>query len=388
MSIPDRFDRRTAMRLTARASGAAVLGAGLPGLLAACGKTIKPAGRTDYILEYADVDNAVAGPPLGDLLRLVTARAKAKGVQPVLTSGSGFPGATPPEDLRLYTKSQYQVDPATGQHPPATGVAVAGPFAPAAIGPVAADAVRRGVKLVSYLVGFTPHTATIAVDPDRLGALLGEHAAAWAHQRLGGRGSVVLVEPTPDGPFSNGGFSLTVPSSLRALRRTLAQRAPGLEVVATRQAHAAITARQELPKLLAAHPDVRMVLAWSDDTAVGAARALRAARPGDRTGFYVGGLGIPALKGRSTLDELRRGDVLRALAAVRPSDLADALVDLPHALLQGDSPKDIMIVPQILTPGSAALAAHAADYSADPAAHVPELGARAGTNLNPLDSDA
>src|SRR5262249_34405532 len=114
------------------------------------------------------------------------------------------------------------------------------------------------------------------------------------------------------------------------------------------------------------------------DAAVGATQAVRAA---GRTDVLVGALGAPALSSRATIDELNRGDILRAVVAVRPRDLANAIVDLPHAILTGEPAHDIKLEPQTLTPGSPALRAHAADYSAEPAAPLDLGGA---VNLNPI----
>jgi ABC-type sugar transport system substrate-binding protein len=384
-------DRRTALRTALRAAAATSLGLGLPGVLSACGKTEAPVIATDYLLEYADtaLPPGLASPPLGDLVRLVTARARLLRVQPVLSPGEGVGTAAPPADLALLTAARNEVDPATGKHPPAIGVAVAGPFEPALIDPVAAAAAQRGVKLVSYLVPFAPRAAAITVPPAQLGALLATHAAGWAQQRHGGRGEVLLVVPDAGARSTNGAFVLTAPESEQALRRTLARVAPGLRIAGTLQAHAAVSVRQRLARALRAHPRVRLVLCWSDDTAVGAAAALRALHPGGRDGWYVGGQGTPALTSRAAIDELRRDDILRALVAARPRDLAQALVDLPHALLTGRAPRDIRIAPQTLTPGSAALAAHARDYSRDPGAVAARLNSGASsTSLNPIDPNA
>jgi ABC-type sugar transport system substrate-binding protein len=373
------IDRRTALRSALRAVGAMTLCGGLPGALVACGKTVPAVFRTDFIFEYAGVGDTRASPPLGDLVRLVTARARTAGVQPVLSPAEGTLDLTPPADLTSYTANQVEVDPATGKHPPKTGVAVAGPFRPAAMAPVAVDAAKRGVKLVSYLVPFEPRAAMIAVDAAALGALLAAHAASWARGHAGHPG-VLLVEPTM---HNEDAFSQSATVSMRALRSMLARLAPDLRIVGSVAADVGLTSNPKVAKRLRSDPDVRLVLCWSDDTALGVVKALRSLHPAIGDDFYVGGLGTPALTSRATIDELQRGDVLRAVIAARPKALADAIVDLSHALLRGTSPGDIHIEPQTLTRGSAALAAHAADYSSDPGSAAIESHALP-LNLNPI----
>ncbi len=378
-------DRRTALGLALRAGTATALAAGFPSVLAACssGTVTRVAPRSDYtIFLFGTISgDPPGGQPLGDLVRLLRARAIERRVAPVLAAR--IDDDTMLGNLQAISTAQARVDPATGKQTLSTILAVVGGADPARVAPIAAAAMKIGVKVVSYLIAFEPRTAAITVDPAQLGTLLATHAAGWARTRLGGRGDVLLVGPAANAA-SITGFAVLAPASERALRATLARLAPRLRIAASvRPASAGDPAAPEIARALRAHPDVRMVLCNDDVSAVAAARALRTAHRGGLSTLYAGGLGGPSLTSRATIDALRGDEVLRAVVAARPHDLVEALVELPRALLRGEPARDVRIVPQVLTRGSAALKAYARDYHSDPQPDLDTLDAGGLTPLNP-----
>jgi ABC-type sugar transport system substrate-binding protein len=237
-------------------------------------------------------------------------------------------------------------------------------FDAAAVDPIAAAALKDAIKIVSYVTPLAHQTAAITVDPARTGALLGAHAAQWAASRLGGRGSVLIVVPPP-GQTVPDPFVAGAAKGEPAIRAALAAKAPRLHVAGTAAAYGTPDARQAVSRALSTHPDVRIVLCWNDATAVGASQALRARHPaGERARLYVGGVGAPAIATRATLERLRHDDVLRALVAPRLRDLANALVDLPRALLRGQPAHDLAPPLRVLTASSSWLARYERDYGA------------------------
>jgi ABC-type sugar transport system substrate-binding protein len=374
------LDRRTALKWTMRAGAAATLGAGLPAALAGCGTTTPAPIKNEWVMKYLTgsygsvAGGGVAGsgsPPLGDLARLMRVRARALDVIPAL-----IPWTTDEAgDIRaLLAPAKPGADPETGKaYPPAEPLLVLGLADRSIVDPVAAEAIKADVKVVSYLTELTHQTAAISVNPALGGTLLATHAAGWAHQQLAGRGHVLLIRPAPGSatdPRYNL-FSATAPQSERALRSTLARAAPALRITAATVPRGD---QRALSRLLSSHATAAIVLCWDDAVAVAAARELRARHPTRREQLYVGGLGLPALTSRDAIDELRRNDVLRAVVAARPSDLANALIDVPRALLRNEPPRTTTIAPATLTPGSRALAAHDKDYSRNPARFVTKFG--------------
>lgn len=357
----DGVDRRTLLQRALRLGAAGVLGGALPGVLAACGKTTPaPQKRSDYFFGYGTgVGGTPPAPPFGDLVRLMAARAGELNVSPTISVHTGANLAS----LRTSAGRSSTRDPVTGTYPPNYSVVVIGFPESTALERIAADAVGLGVKVVSYLQEIERRTAAISVDAARMGTMLATHAAKWAEQRLGGRGSVLIVEPGRGdiGALASSPFASAAPKGIEALQTTLTRLAPRLAVTRT---HGDVT------RAVVAHPDVQMVLCWSDIVALGVAQTLRARHPAGTGKLYVGALGVPSLSSRATIDELRRDDVLRAVVAVPLRDLARAAVDLPTTLLIGQPARDIAVAPQLLTPGSAALTAQSRDFSRDHAVPV------------------
>lgn len=348
----ERFDRRTLLRGALRAGAGTALGLGLPAALGGCGgggqlntQSRAVAGRSiaiDYASYYAPID---------DLRRLVLARARATGAS---VTFSDDPAGAPAQAASLRTL--------TGDRGGFRVVVIAA-FDAATVEPIAAAALKRGIAIVSYVTPLRHQTALIEVDPARTGALLATNAAAWANAHVGGHGSVLLVVP-PSGVSVPDPFVAGAARSEPAIRATLAARSPNLRIAATAAAYGTPDARQAVGQALSAHPDVGIVLCWNDATAVGAAGALRDRAPaGDHSRLYAGGQGAPAITTGAALTELGRDDVLRCLVAPRLRDLADALVDLPRAVLRNQPAQTLAPPVAVLTPRSGELGLYARDYA-------------------------
>ena len=317
--------------MTRRALLAAGAAAGLQ--LAGCGGSDARIGTARRALARRSVaiDYASLYAPIEDVRRLVAARAAAVGAEVTFSNDTGGVAAQV-TNLRQWT----------GERGGFKAIAVAA-FDPAAVDPIAASAIRRGVRIVSYVTPLAHRTAAISVDHARAGRLLAERAAAR------GSGDVLLVRPpataTPD-PFARG----FAPAEA-AIRAVLGNR-----VVAAVAAQGRSDGAQAVAAALRANRGVRTVLAWNDLTALAAADVLP-------TGF-AGGLGAPALTGRDALRALRAGTALRCLVAPRLADLAAALVDVPLALAQGRPAADREVALHVLTRTSRAqIRAFTADYT-------------------------
>ncbi len=357
------IDRRTVLRRALRTGAAA----GLTGFLAACGSTSSPPPRrSDYFFAYGDGNGGpITNPPFGDLVRLIDVRARELNVAPVITESQG---ATI-DYLRSNAGPGQSRDSQTGTYLPAYDVVVCGFPVSSQVEAIATAAIRSKIKVVGFLQALEEQTAAIAVKPASLGALLATHAVDWALRERGGEGTALLVGPSSFdiGPNRERPYASQAPDAMRALRATLARRAPRLRVV---------TADVDVASALRAHPDAAIVLCWSDAIAVGAATALRALHPSGRDKLYAGGLGMPTLASRDSVVELRRDDVLRAVAAVDLRALANAAVDLPTTLLLGEPGGDIVLEPRLLTPGSRELAESERDFAVDPMATLAAIRRR------------
>lgn len=383
--------RRTVLR-------AAAAGLALPAALSACSTTAPTPPKTGYQI-FSDYYN----PPIGDLALLITARAKELGMAPALIGDSGADLLT---HLQIFT-APGSYNPATNKHQNYGNVIVVPaidttPFddggVTASLESLAATAIRNGIRIVAYPTPLKHQTAAILADAVQGARMLATEAAAWGGAHLPAGGSVLLVLPPAsdslDLPYTSQAAAME-----QAFRETLTRQAPDLTIAASATASA-----QEYPPAprrkkaiemtpgfiavadaLKHSPHIQMVLLWNDDAAFGAAQALRQHHPHTpQRSLFVGALGLPAVASRETFTELQRDDILRVVVAARARDLANAMVDLPHALAYHKAPAhDIQLPLQVLTPHSSALAAYSKDYARHPTAESNyEFGF--GTNqLNP-----
>jgi hypothetical protein len=73
-------------------------------------------------------------------------------------------------------------------------------------------------------------------------------------------------------------------------------------------------------------------------------------------------LGAPTAYTKATFVELESGGPFQLMVTARAGDLANAIVDLPHALLQGESIKSLTLPLSTLTPGSKLIAQFGQEY--------------------------
>jgi ABC-type sugar transport system substrate-binding protein len=352
--------RRAFLRM---AAGATV---GLPLALAGCGqKTPVAAFRRDFAILYG------AETPL-DIGRRLTLRAREQHVGPTLT-WAGENGLA--NQLVQWVRDNSglgQFDPATNSTPPSHGALVVPVAFLDVIEPLLATAMQRGFKVVAYPRPIRHQNAAIVIDAVRAATMLAEHAATWARARLGGRGDVLLAMPPAfEVKIGDPWAAAAAAEVQQAIRATLTRAAPGLRIAAT--LHGYLQPEELFARALAANPSVRMILTSDDTMGLNAAGALRAHHPvAARRDLYVGALGLPCVRSHAILREVERDDVLRAVVAAGPRDFANALIDVPRALLRGDSPGNVRLPLYVLAPGSSAL--RGGGYSADYLAHPPSTG--------------
>ena len=324
--------RRTALRL---AAGSGVLA------LAGCGNDASREGTRarEVARTSIAIDHASFYAPIDDLRALVRRRAAERGAAVLFSDDpSGAPAQA--ASLRRLTGADGGF-----------GAVVVAPFDAGALAPIVRAARGRDIHVIGYVVPVPGQDASIAVDAEGAGRQLAEHAADWA-RRQGSRGAIVLTPPptavVPD-PFLP--YARTASTALVA-----ALGKAGLDVAATVNALGRADATPAVAAARRAAPGTDVVLTWNDATALGAASAL-----GDDA--YVGGLCAPAVSGLAAFDALAGDGPLRCLVAPRLSELADALVDFPYALLGGAPGRTVTVPARRYTRRSAAAAAARGDYS-------------------------
>jgi hypothetical protein len=365
----DPIDRRTLLGSLLRGAAATSLALGVPPGLAACSTYIRPAPRTrGFAIDVAPLPPGVSG--------LIAARAASVGITPptnvgtstVSQRGAAFGGLTERQPGGNF-------DPVYDRSPRTADLVVV--QADASLDPVARTVIGQGVQVVTYLAPLRHQTAQIAVAPGSLAALLASDALAWARTMpradvtalfvtgIAPYGSVQWISehgPPPPGPPP----PVVASADEQAIRAAFGGAVPRVAVSALPSLYDPIGA-------LKADPGVRFILCGNDSVALQVAQALRQhLSPDRRDRLYVGGLGTPSIGQAGTLEgqgsgvepwvrELRRDGILRALATVPLRDLADAIIDLPAALMRGKPAYDVSLSPVLLKPRSPALAEYALD---------------------------
>ncbi len=338
-------------RTMLRRSGAAALALGVPSLLAACGKTTpKPKNSSIYVIHVGE-----GAPRTEDLVPLLTREAKALHMQPILSTGE-----TSPEALKQ-TLAPGAYNPETNKASTLSGPVVFYATEAAKLEPIAADAIGRGNQLIPYPVAMKHQSAAIVFDAKRAAAELAAQAIAWANRHAQGSASVVLVPPDPSAGINP--LAVEAAEIERAWRSALGQ-ASGLSVAATVAGYGEPLGEEQVAAAVRSTSGACVVLCWEDQVAIGAAKALRA-KPlaaTDAGSLLVCCMGAPVAYTRATFEELESGGPFQLMVTARASDLADAMVELPQALLAGGSADSVTLPLSVLTPGSKLTAEFSDDY--------------------------
>ncbi|MFS8479901.1 MAG: sugar ABC transporter substrate-binding protein [Micromonosporaceae bacterium] len=333
-----------------RAFLASVGGVGAAVLLAACGRA---PGR-----DGADHEAGGGGPSVGPRKKLT-----AVGFDYPFTFLPVYAGVTRfarqrAEELGLElkltndnAKLEAQVSNLTTWISQGIPAIVSFPLEPTTLEQQAKAAREAGTIWVTYGGNLEHQDASITFSFRKGGQLLGEAAAAWAHQVLGGRGKVAFLV---DDLIELG--RLRTEGMVEAFTKA----APDMQVVAKQHAVAPDEALTAMNGILSTHPDVNVVLCVTDDAGTGAYQALiqRGRKPDDPK-TYVGGQD----GGKDALELIQRGTFYRASAALALADIGKAVIDVPKAVADGDANPSAEIPVTLVETGSPQIAGLIAQYS-------------------------
>lgn len=296
-------------------------GAGAAVLLAACSAPSSSTDAKDKVATSSkDVDKIGFDYPFtflpvyAGVTKFAKARAKEVGVDLTQTSDNGRP------DVQA-----SNLDTLIAQKVPAI---VSFPMVFEALETQAAAALGAGLIWVTYGGTMQNQSASITFSFEEGGRLLGEDAATWAKENLGGKGKIAfLVDDT-----IQLGRERT-----KGMIDAFTAAAPDMEVVGREQAIDPDTGLSKIKAVLAKHPDLNMVLGITDGAAFGGYKALaEAGRAEDDATTYVGGQDGDL----GSLELIRKGTFYRASAALQLRDIGNAVIDVPLAVADGKSDAD------------------------------------------------
>ncbi|MGW0706258.1 sugar ABC transporter substrate-binding protein [Streptomyces sp. NPDC002643] len=208
--------------------------------------------------------------------------------------------------------------------------------------PIAKAALDAGLIWVTYGGTLENQSADIRFSFRESGALLGEAAAKWADEELGGKGKVAfLVDDTIE----------LGRERTKGMIDAFTKAAPGVDVVAREQAIDPDTGLSKSNAVLAKHPDLNIVLGITDAAAYGGFKALQqAGREKDNAKTFVGGQDGSA----PSLLAIKQGSFYRASSALAPQDIANAIVDVPLAVAAGKANPSVQVPVKLVRSGDTA----------------------------------
>ncbi|MEU6349033.1 sugar ABC transporter substrate-binding protein [Streptomyces sp. NPDC047072] len=207
---------------------------------------------------------------------------------------------------------------------------------------IAKSALDAGLIWVTYGGTLEHQSADIQFSFREGGTLLGEAAAKWAGEKLGGKGKVAFLT---DSTIELGR------ERTKGMIDAFTKLAPGVDVVAREQAIDPDTGLAKTNAILAKHPDLNLVLGVTDAAAYGGYKALQqAGRSADDAKTFVGGQDGSA----PSLIAIKQGTFYRASAALAPEDIAHAIVEVPRAVAAGKAKPSVQVPIALVGPDDTA----------------------------------
>jgi ribose transport system substrate-binding protein len=321
--------RRQFLAYSGAAVAATALGAAGCSAPESASAKARPSGSAGTRLTKIGLDYPFTQLPLyTTLVKLSTAAAKKHGIS-LLTTNDGANADTQATNLNTWLARKV----------PAI---VSFPMVFEAAEPIAKAALDAGLIWVTYGGSLEHQSADIQFSFRKGGTLLGEAAAKWAEEQLGGKGKVAFLT---DSTIELGR------ERTKGMIDAFTRLAPGVDVVAQEQAIDPDTGLAKAHAILAKHPDLNLVLGVTDAAAYGGFKALQqAGRKNDDAKTFVGGQdgAVPSLLA------IKQGTFYRASAALAPDDIANAVVDVPLAVAAGKANPSAQVPISLVGPGDTA----------------------------------
>lgn len=206
---------------------------------------------------------------------------------------------------------------------------------PAAMAPLVDAAHEGGAVWVSYAAGMEGTDGAVLFDDEQGARIVGEEAARWINEELGGTAKVVLLgDDTIETPRLRLDGALSV----------IEEQAPGAEIVARQDGLLAPEALTAMQSLLQADPEINVVICAADDCALGVSQAYANSGLDTSKVFVAGWDGSKA-----AMEKVLEGDVIRAVGALDLNLIGRAVVFVPANILEGnDSEPTEFAAPYVL----------------------------------------
>lgn len=212
------------------------------------------------------------------------------------------------------------------------------PLEPPTVEKLAAKARDKGIAWVSYATSIRNQASSVQFQNREGGEQLASNAADFVNRVHGGRAKILQLT-FPDGGQLGRDRDQTIAATLKT-------KLPNSEIVAQQKGVVTQEGLAATQATLAAHPDLKVVIAMSDDSALGAYRAMTdGGHAPDDPEIWIGGMD----GSRGALELIKRGSMYRASAALLVEDLARACLEHPIDVANGGSRKPRIVPVKLLT---------------------------------------
>jgi ribose transport system substrate-binding protein len=202
-------------------------------------------------------------------------------------------------------------------------------FDPEASVPTIDKAMEAGIKVVAYDQKIDRYDAYVGVDNYKLGTAIGEQAAKWINENLGGNAEIgVCGYPT---------IPIIVERE-QGIKDALAKYAPNATIVATATAGYTPEGVKVGENFLQAHPNMNVVVGINDGGILGVYEAFKSAgKEGDTYGLF----GCDATS--DALDAIKVGGIYRGTIQLDTALAGETLVQLAVDTAKGkEVTKDVL----------------------------------------------
>jgi ribose transport system permease protein len=212
------------------------------------------------------------------------------------------------------------------------------PLEPKTVERLAESARKKDITWVSYATEIENQDSSVLFENRKGGELLASAAADFVKQVHGGRAKILQLT-FPDGGQLGRDRDESITQTLRA-------KLPDSEIVAQQKGTVTEEGLRATQATLGAHPDLNVVLAMSDDSALGAYRAfIEDGHAPDDPKIFIGGMD----GSRGALDLVKQGSMYRASSALLVEELARACLEHPIDVANGGSRAPRVVPVKLLT---------------------------------------
>lgn len=179
-----------------------------------------------------------------------------------------------------------------------------------------------GVKVISFGGDLTNTDVNILADQAGIGMALGEDAAKWINEQLGGTAEVGVIVTTQTN---------NVAVRAKTLEESLKAGAPNAKLVAKQEATTVAEAQQVAENMIQAYPNIKVIATNSDAVALGAFEAVSAAGKASDD-FYINGSDATP----EAIQKIKDNGILRVTLDMGIMNIPDMTVEAAIKLAKGE----------------------------------------------------